>query len=109
VRLTDPRALAVLERGFSRLLQANCTPQVLQLSRAEGLAFPRQEAAQIPQSAKAWLAVGIDPEHRATYALRWMGGPFPDPLTERAVAEALMLAELEQHVSFAGFPAGGGA
>lgn len=107
VPVRDAKALAVLERGFSRLLDADFTPQVLKLSRNEGLAFPRQEASEIPESAQAWLAVGMDKSGCATYVLRWLGLSFPDPVIERYLAESLMFSELCQHVSFGGFPFGG--
>jgi hypothetical protein len=106
VRVGNPKALTALERGFSRMFEADCTPQVLQLSRAEGLAFPRQDASELPENAKAWLAVGLDSVGCATYVLRWLGVAFEDPLTERAVAEYLMFAELYRHVAFPGFPVG---
>lgn len=109
VPVQHPKALSALERGFSRLFGADFAPQVLALSRAEGLAFPRQESSEIPEAAKAWLAVGLDPIQRATYVLRWLGVPFSEPLMERAVAESLMLAELHRHTRVPGFPVGSSA
>ncbi|MGX0975309.1 hypothetical protein ACSSVY_001011 [Roseovarius sp. MBR-51] len=109
VAVNHPKAQAVLERGFSRLLQSQFTPQVLKLSRAEGLAFPRQKPSEIPQSATPWIAVGADKSSYATYVLRWFEVSTGNSSADRAIAESVMFSELYKHLQFSGFPVGGDA
>jgi hypothetical protein len=108
VRVSDPRAQAVLRRAFELLLRAGGRPQVLQLAAAEAAAFPRGCSA--PEvGATPWLAVGVDAAGLATYCLRWAQMQDLDPETRRACVEAVMLHVLAQACSNPGFPVAGHA
>lgn len=105
VPVTDPEAIAVLERAFSRLLQENGEPQVIRISEAAARAFPRYQAKRVPFGATSWLGVAFDPAMQAAYCLRHvaMHGD-ASPTEERRVAEAYVRAGLEEACAYAGFP-----
>lgn len=104
VAVTDDRAVEVLRRAFYRLLIEGGDIQVLALSDQTARAFPNCHTTQIPEQAKAWLAVGLDVDGRGTFALRHISTPFPyDPVSERRAVEALMRRELSPHLAHSGF------
>jgi hypothetical protein len=108
VRVTDPKAQAVLGRVFERMLKAGGAPQLTRLSEAEAAAFPRQSTPPGPR-ATAWLAVGIDKAGMATYALRWLDVSGLDPVNGRAAAGIALFAELAVECGRSGFPVAGHA
>lgn len=108
VRVSDPRAQAVLRRAFELMLRAGGRPQVLQLAEAEAGAFPRGSAPPAP-GATPWLAVGVDAAGLATYCLRWLHVQHLDPEARRACVEVAMLDVLAQACSNPGFPVAGHA
>jgi hypothetical protein len=108
VKVTDPDAQAVLRRAFERMLKAQGQAQVLRLSDREAAVFPR--GGKVPaQGATAWLAVGVDRAGLATYALRWLDVSALDPVRQRALAEAVLFAELAVECARPGFPVAGHA
>ncbi len=102
--VAHPKARGALVRAFARMFEDGGVCKVLKLSRREALAFPGQEACDLPDHASPWLAVGMDASNHPTYSLRWLGLSFGDQLTDRAVAEAMMLSELYQQIRFSGLP-----
>jgi hypothetical protein len=108
VRVSDPRAQALLRRAFELLLRAGGKPQVLQMAEAEAAAFPRGRAAPAP-GATPWLAVGVDAAGMATYCLRWAYVQHLEPEARRACVEVAMLEVLAQAWSDPGFPVAGRA
>ena len=104
VRVVDIRAVRVLERAFTLLLWRGCKPLVVQIAAADAAAFPRRDG--VPQVAEAtpWLAVGMDGQGRANYALRWLWIDGKALADEQGIAELAMLAELSRETARHGFP-----
>ncbi|NPD15777.1 hypothetical protein HOY34_11245 [Xinfangfangia sp. D13-10-4-6] len=69
--VTDPIAIAVLERAFNRIMQAGGEPMAVPLSEAEASAFPRHEGEKrVLLGGVTWLAVGVDVSGRAAYSMQ---------------------------------------
>ncbi|MDQ2065071.1 hypothetical protein Q9295_01695 [Xinfangfangia sp. CPCC 101601] len=69
--VTDPVAIAVLERAFTRMLKAGGEPMAVPLSEAEASAFPLHEGEKrLLPGGVTWLAVGVDVSGRGTYAMQ---------------------------------------
>lgn len=107
IRVSDPRAVAVLRRAFEAMLRT-ARPVTMQISDAEAAAFPRwtnRDAGMIHV-----LAAWIDPDGRCTYALR-SAASFnaltgePRPLSAAAATEQDALRSLAEITGYAGFPA----
>ena len=103
VAVTHPRAVAALARAFTLLLRFGGAPVAVPLSQAEAEGFPRWRANRIPDGV-TWLAVGMDLEGRASYALQAASSPAP-ALAHHA-AEARALADLARICATRGFPIG---
>lgn len=101
VRITHPEAKAALTRAFTRMLQADCRPLALPLSKAEAEAFPRYHGQAVPDGV-AWLAVGIDLDGRGTYAMHTATGP--DRALAHDAARAMALARVADLAATRGFP-----
>lgn len=57
--VTDPLAIATLERAFTRMLQAGGKPMAVLLSEAEARSFPLHEGEmRLLPGGVTWLAVG---------------------------------------------------
>lgn len=94
--------MKALARAFEHMLRTE-EPAVLRLSSAEALAFPGADA-EGAQCAQSWLAVGLDVEQRATYALRHVDMDVTglDRVTARRLVERFMLHELAEVCGRAG-------
>ena len=108
VLVQDARAVQALESAFSKMLRAGGEPMVVAVSNEVADAFPLQCAgdAVLARLAKAWLAVGIDRDGRATYAMRRLVIGGVSAAEERDLAEVAMLGELAKELNAPGFPAG---
>lgn len=101
VRITRPEAKAALTRALARMLKADCRPLALPLSKAETEAFPRYHGRGLPDGV-AWLAVGIDPDGRGTYAMQFATGP--DRGLAHDAAREMALARVADLTTTRGFP-----
>lgn len=102
----DARAVQALKAAFAKMLRQGGEPLVLQVTEAVAAAFPLQRGGDVmlAKLAKAWLAVGIDREGRATYRLRRLCITGVSAAEERDTAEVVMLAELAKELNTPGFP-----
>ena len=103
VRVTDGRAIEALTRAFMLLLRFEGRPVAVPLSEAEVMGFPAHKRACLPGGV-TWLAVGLDPEMRASYALQSAAGP--DRAAAHEAARELALARLTGLCATPGFPMG---
>lgn len=103
VPVTAAPAIAALTRAFTLLLRAGGQSMAVPISEAEALGFPRP-ARDRPPGAVTWLAVGLDPEGRGTYALH--SAASPDRASAHEVARSLALSRLALTAAAAGFPMG---
>ncbi|MEI4471505.1 hypothetical protein [Frigidibacter sp. MR17.24] len=101
VAVTHPVAIAALRRAFALVLRSGGKPVAVPLSEAEAEAFPRYRADRVPGGV-TWLAAGLDPEERATYALQSAGST--DRAEAHEVARMLALARLAFTAATPGFP-----
>lgn len=99
-----PRAVAVLERAFNRLMTEAGEIQIIALTEETAGTFPAYDPGRIPPGAKPWLAVGLDLDGRGTFTVRHVLAPFaPDATTERRAAELALKAELAPHLARSGW------
>ena len=102
-RVTDPAAIAALARAFAHLLRNGGRPLAVPISEAEAAGFPRWTAERVPGGV-TWLAVGLDTELRASYALQSaLGG---NRALSHEAARAIALSRLAGLCATAGFPMG---
>ncbi|MDS9467930.1 hypothetical protein RGQ15_10170 [Paracoccus sp. MBLB3053] len=102
IRVENPKAIAVLRRAFTHLLERGGDPYAMQITRAEAAAFPRPSA---PEGVQHSLAVGIDVTSRATYSLAWAYTDVDGSSTDATLlAEAKALDNLAESMRVAGFP-----
>ncbi len=98
--VTDPKAMACLTRAFERMLKAGGQPMAFPISEADASAFPAYRPLTVPSAVHA-LAVGLDIDGRAAYALQSAGGP--DRAAAHEVARTLALARLAASCARSGF------
>ena len=103
VAVTHPSAVAALARAFTLLLRLGGAPVAVPLPEVEAKGFPRWAANRIPDGV-TWLAVGMDLEGRASYALQSAASPSLAAAHEAAKTKAL--AELARLCATRGFPIG---
>lgn len=103
VRIDAPHAVAALTRAFVLLLRCGGKPVVVPIAKAEAQGFPRWSDALAPDGV-TWLAVGMDREGRASYALQTASSPF-NPFAHEAARE-MALQNLAHVCATAGFPMG---
>lgn len=96
-----PGAVAALTRAFTLLLHRCGEPVAVPIAKVEAEGFPRWPDDVAPVGV-TWLAVGVDMEGRASYALQSAANPSLDLAHEAARAKAL--AELERVCATRGFP-----
>ena len=106
--LTDPVALAAVERGFCAMLCANCKPVVQEISATEGdrLRDPGNLPPPPFPGVRHWAAFGLDVEGRATFVTNWaliQGLPEAEVRNE---SERLILQRLAEAANTAGLPVG---
>ena len=101
VRITAPQSVAALTRAFALLLRFGGEPVAVPIAKAEAQGFPRWSDAFAPDGV-TWLAVGIDREGRASYALQTASSPVVACAHEAAREKAL--DSLAQVCATAGFP-----
>lgn len=106
VKVTDPRAVAVLRRAFAMVLRTG-QPVTLELSEGEASAFPRWTQADAGLS--HMLAASVDVQGRCAYALRSAAvvdtdTGVRDPQASAALAEAKARVGLVRGCAFGGFP-----
>lgn len=107
VRVTDFRAVRVLEVAFAAMFRKGGGPVVIEITKEAASSFPRESAGfETPPGTKIWLAVGVDQEGRCTYSLRHLEVSGLAPSDAKAFAEAVMLDQLDQETARAGFPIG---
>ena len=98
VRVTNPRALRVLERAFLRALTGKGEPQVMQVSQDVAGAFQRSGERQ-PEAEAFYLAVGLDCQGRGAFLLRPVPARRGDvPAPARCPVEARMLVDLQAYL-----------
>jgi hypothetical protein len=68
--VTDPRAIAALERACGLMMAEGGAVQVLEVARDTAAAFPSTDLSCIPSEARHFLAVGLDPDARAAFVIR---------------------------------------
>jgi hypothetical protein len=107
--VTDPKAVAALERAFLRLIETR-EHTVLQITEAEAKGFPCYQPH--PENAgtdpRWYLAVGMDVFAKGVYVIQSFG--LPDGMDERirtTAAHSMILADLKLHTFYGGFPNGG--
>lgn len=103
VPITAAPAIAALTHAFTLLLHAGGRSMAVPISESEALGFPRP-ARDRPPGAVTWLAVGLDPEGRGTYALH--SAASPDRASAHEAARSLVLSRLALTAAAAGFPMG---
>ena len=103
VPVTDSQAIVALTRAFTLLLRAGGQPMAVPISAAEAAGFPRWAADRAPGGV-TWLAVGMDAERRASYALQ--SAASPERALARETARALALSRLAGVCATPGFPMG---
>lgn len=103
VPVTDKRAIAVLTRAFTLLLRAGGRPMAVPITEAEALGFPGHEITRLPGGVTC-LAVGIDTEGRASYALQSAAGL--DRAAAHDAARDRALSRLAGICATPGFPMG---
>lgn len=106
VRVSHPKAVKALEKAFTFLFQNNGEPHMRLLEPEVAKTFPNgRKPDWMPESARSWLAVGLDPQGRVAHIIHHTATPEArDFREERAVAERLVMAELRKHCSTAGIP-----
>lgn len=101
--ITAPQSVAALKRAFTLLLRFGGKPVAVPIAEAEARGFPRWHDGVAPGSV-TWLAVGLDREGRASYALQTASSPVLACAHEAARERAL--ASLAHVCATAGFPEG---
>ncbi|WP_283179031.1 hypothetical protein [Gemmobacter sp. 24YEA27] len=102
--VADPLAITVLERAFTRMMQAGGEPMAVPLSEAEACAFPLHEGEKrLLPGGVTWLAVGVDVSGRGTYAMQ-CAKDGSRALAHEA-ARAMALSRLRASLDMPGFPA----
>lgn len=101
--VTDARAIAALTRAFTLLLRSGLQPVAVPISEAEAMAFPNHQCTCLPGGV-SWLAVGIDVEWRASYALQSAAGA--DRALTHEIARERALSRLAGLCATPGFPMG---
>lgn len=107
IRVTDPRAVAVLRRAFAAMIRQG-QPVTLQISEAEARAFPRwsETSAGMVHA----LAVWIDGGGHCAYSLRSVAAVDmltgePHRLAAADLAETAARKRLAEIIAYNGFPA----
>ena len=103
MRITAPQSVAALTRAFTPLLRFGGEPVAVPIAKAEAQGFPRWSDA-FALDGVTWLAVGMDRQGRASYALQTASSPF-NPFAHEAARERA-LRNLAQVCATAGFPMG---
>ena len=103
VRITKPKAVAALTRAFALLLRFGGKPVAVPIAKVEAMGFPLWRDASTPDGV-TWLAVGMDPDGRASYALQTASSPLKALAHDAAREKAL--GNLTQICATAGFPMG---
>lgn len=103
VPVSNPLAIAALTRAFKLLLRNGGQPLAVPVSEAEAQAFPAYAANRQPRPI-TWLAVGMDREGRATYAMQSASSDAPALAHE--AARSLALSRLAETCAKPGFPMG---
>lgn len=103
-KVTHPRAIALLERAFTVMLQNGGEPHTIELTQKDAATFPRGADTKAPEDCPSWLAVGVDREGRGTYTLRHSKVFGPDTHTAKRIAIAEAQADLAKHTAYPGFP-----
>lgn len=97
-----PMAVAALTRAFTLLLRNGGKPVAVPIAMAEAQAFPRWYNHAVPGGV-TWLAVGMDHDGRASYALQTASSPVlayaHDAARERALHDLALVC------ATSGFPA----
>ena len=103
VRITDPQYIVALTRAFTLLLRFGGTPVAVPIAETEARGFPRWRDDVAPGGV-TWLAVGMDRDGRASYALQSASSPL-NALAHDAARERA-LGNLAHICATAGFPMG---
>lgn len=103
VAITAPLAVAALTRAFTLLLRFGGRPVAVPIAEDEARGFPGWRDDVAP-SGVTWLAVGMDREGRASYALQTASSPVLACAHDAAREKALR--NLAQVCATAGFPMG---
>jgi hypothetical protein len=101
VRITAPAAVAALTRALTLLLCFGGKPVAVPIAGAEARGFPRWRDDVAPGGV-TWLAVCMDREGRASYALQTASSPFNGLAHETARERALQ--NLAKVCATTGFP-----
>ncbi|MBJ2153868.1 hypothetical protein [Paracoccus sp. IB05] len=102
--VADPVAIAVLEKAFTRMMQAGGELMALPLSEAEARAFPLHEGEKrLLPGGVTWLAVGIDVSGRGTYAMQCAKDE--NRVLAHEAARSMALSRLRASLDMPGFPA----
>jgi hypothetical protein len=98
------KAVRVLTRALAQLIQT-AQPHCMRLTPDEAMGFPGQDPEAL-QGGEPWLAVGIDRDGRATYALRYVAPQTGDRMAVRRLVEHFMFRELAVLCAASGLGAG---
>ena len=104
IAVEQPRAVALLEKAFSVMLQNNLEPHVIQISQADARTFPRGDACDAPSDCPSWLGVAVDVAGCGTYSLRHCRVPGAPAGLEKQIAIEETKMHLAEHTRRAGFP-----
>ncbi len=105
IAVKHPRAVALLDKAFSVMLQNNLEPHVIQISQKDARTFPRGDSKKAPDECPSWLGVAVDVAGRGTYSLRYCRVPGAPAALEKQIAIAETKMHLSEHSRTAGFPA----
>lgn len=106
--LSDPVALATVERGYLALLRNNCRPVVQEITHDEGarLRSPTHAPAPPFDGVRHWAAFGLDVDGRATFSTCWALMHGASEADAAAEAERIALEQLAGACNVSGLPVG---
>ena len=104
IRVSDPLAVAALQRAFRHMLRHGCAPPTLRLTAEQVAAFPRR-ATEL-QEHPGYLSVGLDPDGRGTYDIRHIVTPGAPPQLAEILNRKTSLHHLSKVTATRGFPMG---
>lgn len=107
VRVSDPKAVGLLEQAFAQLILRGGKPFAMQISASEAAAFPSHDPVEGGSYA---IAVGFDVETRATFSTAGAAAVRGDqPIEAAEVARHVAMMGLTHGLQSAGIPARGQA
>lgn len=102
--ITDPRAVAALERATRLMLAEGGKVQIIEIKRETAAVFPGIDLADVPIDARHFLAVGLDVDMRAAFTVKHIAvDDRVDRMAARREVERLMKIALLPHLIRSGW------